>query len=128
MRQPSGALEISFGASDEAHPPAHSCAAAGRRLAACEKRDPVADEANAIPAAPVDSDSAGTVAGGRRRRRDQRVAAGGPIPATIQGRWGLTPADCISNRGDAKGLLIIAADSLKFYELRARPGDQHRDR
>lgn len=91
-------------------------------LAACEKRDPVADEANAIPAAPVDSDSAGTAAGGPpSAAATNGAAATGPIPATIQGRWGLTPADCISTRGDAKGLLIIAADSLKFYESRATP-------
>ena len=91
-------------------------------VAACEKRDPVADEANAIPPAPVDSDSAGTAAGGPPPAAGTNTgSSSGPIPATIQGRWGLTPADCISTRGDAKGLLIIAADSLKFYESRATP-------
>ena len=43
------------------------------------------------------------------------------IPAFLHGRWGLTPADCTSTRGDAKGLLIVSADSLKFYESRAVP-------
>ena len=38
------------------------------------------------------------------------------IPASLHGRWGLTPADCTSTRGDAKGLLIVSADGLKFYE------------
>lgn len=38
------------------------------------------------------------------------------IPAAIQGRWGLVPADCTSTRGDAKGLLTIDATTLKFYE------------
>ena len=43
------------------------------------------------------------------------------IPAFMHGRWGLTPADCTSTRGDAKGLLIVTADRLTFYESRAVP-------
>ena len=43
------------------------------------------------------------------------------IPTTIQGRWGLVPGDCTSTRGDAKGLLVISADNLTFYESRAVP-------
>ena len=88
-------------------------------MAACERRDPVADEANAIPAAPM-TDSAGSIAGGPPEAEDGN--ASGPIPAALQGRWGLTPADCISTRGDAKGLLVIGPASLKFYESRAVPG------
>ena len=38
------------------------------------------------------------------------------IPAAIRGRWGLVPGDCTSTRGDAKGLLVIDATTLKFYE------------
>lgn len=38
------------------------------------------------------------------------------IPAAIQGRWGLVPADCTSTRGDAKGLLVIGPEKLTFYE------------
>jgi len=38
------------------------------------------------------------------------------IPAAIRGRWGLVPADCTTTRGDAKGLLVIDAVTLKFYE------------
>ena len=33
----------------------------------------------------------------------------------------MTPEDCTSQRGDAKGLLIITANDLKFYESRAVP-------
>ena len=40
------------------------------------------------------------------------------IPVSIQGRWGLVPADCTSTRGDAKGLLTIGETDLKFYESR----------
>ena len=40
------------------------------------------------------------------------------IPVSTQGRWGLVPADCTSIRGDAKGLLIVSATTLTFYESR----------
>ena len=43
------------------------------------------------------------------------------IPASLQGRWGLAPRDCTSTAGDAKGLLIISQDELRFYESRAVP-------
>jgi len=42
------------------------------------------------------------------------------IPESMQGRWGLVPADCTSARGDAKGLLTITPDTLQFYESRAK--------
>lgn len=42
------------------------------------------------------------------------------IPARMQGRWGMVPADCTSTRGDAKGLLTITRDTLQFYESRAK--------
>lgn len=38
------------------------------------------------------------------------------LPAALQGRWGLVPADCDPARDDAKGLLTITADELEFYE------------
>lgn len=38
------------------------------------------------------------------------------IPDAVQGRWGLVPADCTSERGDAKGLLVVDPYSLQFYE------------
>ena len=38
------------------------------------------------------------------------------IPGSIQGRWGLVPADCTSTKGDAKGLLTITPTRLEFYE------------
>lgn len=40
------------------------------------------------------------------------------IPAALRGRWGLAAEDCTSTRGDAKGLLRIAADTIRFYESR----------
>ena len=44
------------------------------------------------------------------------------IPAAIQGRWGMVPADCTSTRGDAKGLLRISPSTLTFYESVGRLG------
>ena len=87
---------------------------------ACEKRDPVAEEANAIPAGPEANSGAGPLAGGPPGASAVDRSPG-PMPVAIRGRWGLTPADCISTRGDAKGLLEIGPDSLRFYESRAVP-------
>ncbi|MHA6332097.1 hypothetical protein ACXYL9_00310 [Qipengyuania sp. CAU 1752] len=44
------------------------------------------------------------------------------IPAAMQGRWGLVPADCTSRRGDTKGLAEISANSIRFYESVATLG------
>jgi hypothetical protein len=41
------------------------------------------------------------------------------IPAAFQGRWGMVPDDCTSTRGDAKGLILIDDDSIKFFESNA---------
>jgi hypothetical protein len=41
------------------------------------------------------------------------------IPTAMQGRWGLVPEDCTSTRGDNKGLIVVDAASIKFYESRA---------
>ena len=40
-------------------------------------------------------------------------------PAAFHGRWGMVPGDCTSTRGDAKGLITIDGDSIKFYESKA---------
>ena len=47
-------------------------------------------------------------------------AGDAPIPAGLQGRWGLVPADCDPARDDAKGLMTVGPDTLRFYEARAR--------
>jgi hypothetical protein len=43
------------------------------------------------------------------------------IPAALQGRWGLTPADCSGDPAAAKGLLVVAPGDLRFYESKAVP-------
>lgn len=45
------------------------------------------------------------------------------IPGPVQGRWGLVPADCTSTRGDAKGLLVVESQRLRFYESTATLGE-----
>lgn len=50
-------------------------------------------------------------------------AAAGGIPQALQGRWGMVPADCEPGRADAKGLLVVDADSLEFYESMGTLGE-----
>ncbi len=88
---------------------------------ACQMRDPVADEVNAPAPDESATEVSGPIAGGPPAA-NLADAGPGPIPAALQGRWALTPADCTSTRGDAKGLLVIGPGSLKFYESRAVPG------
>jgi hypothetical protein len=100
--------------------------------AACSKRDPVADGANAAASLPP-VNHAGPDPHGAPPEKGAEPATALPepaatIPEALQGRWGLTPADCTSTRGDAKGLLTITAGELRFYESRAIPtADVHGD-
>lgn len=96
-------------------------------LFACNKPDPVANNvvAGNVPAAVTSPRP--DPAGGAPENASSAAAStpGGPeraaIPLALQGRWGLTPADCTTALGDAKGLLVINADELRFYESRAVP-------
>lgn len=88
-------------------------------IAACQKRDPVDEEANAIAPAVANS-SSGAVAGAPPAVANT-ASPSGPIPMAIQGRWGLTPADCEPGRSDSKGLLTITSTDIKFYESRGVP-------
>lgn len=112
-------------------PTLFACAAAAA-LSACTDTSPVANEANdAVPAAietlspdesaANDAAAANYAANDAAPRQTSDAAASTAIPAMFHGRWGMVPADCTSTRGDAKGLVTIAGDGLKFYESRARP-------
>lgn len=93
-------------------------------LAACGGRDPVAEEAENTDSLPAINEAGPSPTGGppeNASAANGAAGAVGPIPAALHGRWGLTPADCISTRGDAKGLLEIGADRLRFYESVALP-------
>lgn len=79
------------------------CAAAlAMALDACSQEQP----------APAPSETATQVA----------VAEEMKIPEVLRGRWGLVPADCTSTAGDAKGLMTVGEDNLKFYESAAELG------
>lgn len=97
-------------------------------VVACSKPSPVANGANAVTAVPVPANQAATSpAGGPPENRTEPAAvapaapAPGKIPTELQGRWGLTPADCTAPLADAKGLLVINSGELRFYESRAVP-------
>jgi hypothetical protein len=94
-------------------------------IIACSKRDPVAKEASAATAnLPVINDSVPDATGAPPAKAPATVApqqAGRAIPTSLQGRWGLSPMDCTSTKGDAKGLLVVNADQIAFFESRAVP-------
>ena len=95
-------------------------------LFACGKPDPVDKKAANTAGLPDISATAPTTAGEPHVKTAPAVAApaqppASSIPVAIQGRWGLTPADCTTALGDAKGLLVINSDELRFYESRAVP-------
>jgi len=94
-------------------------------LAACGKPDPVADNATAVNLPVTSNEAEPTPLGGPPKNDTEPAAAPPPsaglIPAVLQGRWGLTPGDCTSTRGDAKGLIVVSSNEVRFYESRAVP-------
>ena len=95
-------------------------------IVACDRNNPVEPQADQTAGLPAIRERAPSAAG--EPHGDGTVpakplpAAATAIPPTLHGRWGLTPGDCTSTRGDAKGLLIVSANDLRFYESRAVPG------
>ena len=83
-------------------------------LAACGDSQPEAEPAMM----PVEPD--GGIGDGAPALSD---TVDGDIPAALHGRWGLVPADCTSDRGDAKGLIVVDAQGIKFYESRGSVGE-----
>ncbi len=102
-------------------------------LAACDAQDPVANDANEIgepadietlpPDESVDTSTNEPANEPANEVTNSAVVdqAGKPIPASMHGRWALTPGDCTTTRGDDKGLLTISAKELRFYESVAVP-------
>jgi hypothetical protein len=85
-------------------------------LAACssEEQAPDAGEAETVGAVtpPVAEDVGQEI-------DPEDTAIADVIPSRFQGRWGMVGPDCEPGRADAKGLMEIGPDSLKFYESRA---------
>jgi hypothetical protein len=94
-------------------------------VVACARNNPVDDKAAANAAALPDVKVSAPSTVGEPHRQTQPAqplpAAAMKIPPTLQGRWGLTPAACLSPGRDPKGLLVVTADELNFYESRAVP-------
>ena len=94
-------------------------------LAACNQQ-PSAPDASTETPIPVEPDqgigdgatppSAGSIPTPSPSASDGPDNPGQGIPMALQGRWGMVPADCTSTRGDAKGLLAIGPETLRFYE------------
>jgi hypothetical protein len=101
-------------------------------VVACSKNDPVDNRAARAGAARPDVKASAPTSIGEPHV-DTAPARPLPspaakIPAMMHGRWALAPADCTSTRGDAKGLLVITPDDLRFYESHAVPAaDIHAD-
>jgi len=95
-------------------------------IVGCSAKDPVADDANAAAILPSPNANVSSPDGSPPQNAAPSTSKSASpsiaIPPSLQGRWGLTPADCTSNLGDAKGLLIVNSTELRFYESRAVPG------
>jgi hypothetical protein len=96
-------------------------------IAACSEPGPVASNVAAADLPLPVNDSSPDPAGGPPQNATENHAAApapgdsAPIPAALQGRWGLTPGDCTGALDSAKGLLVVGANQLRFYESRAVP-------
>ena len=94
-------------------------------IAACSKRDPVANDLKPMNLALTPKlaapDPAGGPPGGKTAHLAQAASAAAAvtIPPALHGRWGLSPVACTG--ANDKGLLIVTADGLRFYESRAVP-------
>jgi hypothetical protein len=94
-------------------------------IVACGKHSPVAPEANNVAGLPAGNAATPSPDGAPPTNATTPAvpaATASKIPAALQGRWGLTPGDCTSALGDAKGLLVVNDSELRFYESRAIPG------
>ncbi len=100
-------------------------------LAACNSSKPPADEPvndlsgdideNGVPVeidAVIAPDPEKDAARTAQAATDAAMAQpmGKAFPKGFQGRWGLVANDCTSTRGDAKGLMTVSGDQLRFYE------------
>ena len=94
-------------------------------LASCGRPEPIANDAENSSALPTINQSSASPTGAAPAEGvpagNAVVTSASTIPTALHGRWGLSPGDCTSTRGDAKGLLIVDPNELRFYESRAVP-------
>ncbi|QNA83052.1 hypothetical protein G4G27_02745 [Sphingomonas sp. So64.6b] len=105
-------------------------------LAACEKPTTSSNVTIDISESEVANDSAAGTAAGQTTNDSMATTdnatnvpmptptstakTANAFPAAYQGRWGMNANDCDPKRDDNKGLLTVSAETLKFYESRAR--------
>lgn len=93
-------------------------------VASCGNKQPVDKEAKKVSGLP-DLKVPAPSANGEPRNQTLPArplpASARVVPAVLHGKWGLSPADCISSRGNAKGLMVVTPSGLDFYESRAVP-------
>jgi hypothetical protein len=93
-------------------------------VAACGGSDPVDDKTRGTGSLPAVTATGPTAIGephGKTQPAKPLPPAESQVPASLRGRWGLTPVDCMPGRSDAKGLLVVTSDRLRFYESQAVP-------
>lgn len=96
-------------------------------IAACSRHDPVAKNASGAGLPPPANAAAADPTGAPPEDKTEPETAASPaapaaaIPAALQGRWALSPADCMTTRSDRKGLLVVTADGLQFHDSSAVP-------
>ena len=96
-------------------------------IAACSTRSPVDAQAKgtaALPAVGAAAPSASGESHGATRPTRTASASSVKIPASLQGRWALSPNDCSAQSSAAKGLLVVTADDLHFAESTAVPATE----
>lgn len=106
-------------------------AAGALALVACGGNSPVADKAENAGSLPAPnsvrvSDPSGAAPPANAASRQMPGASSGrgsvpAIPASLHGRWGLNPEDCIADQGDNRGVLQIGPGAVRFHESVARP-------
>jgi len=95
-------------------------------IASCSARNPVdrsvtAANAAALPEVNAPAPMATGEPHGNTEPAQPLPAPVAKIPASLQGRWGLTPTACMPNHPDAKSLLVITPDDLRFHDSQAVP-------
>ncbi|HEX8938265.1 MAG TPA: hypothetical protein VF776_08360 [Sphingomicrobium sp.] len=102
------------------------CSAFMLVVTACGPRSPVDEKAGDTAGLSVANISAPSAMGEPHAATTPALASASPaatLPAALQGRWALSPTDCTSALSDAKGLMVINPNELRFYESRAVPSE-----
>ena len=109
-------------------------------LSACQQNDPnnfAIDEGNNLNAdvetLPPDEGNGATEAANSQNNSavlneaeddSENSPSTAALPVQYRGRWGMTANDCVPGRSDAKGLMEIRQNSIKFYESLASLQEQ----